>query len=61
MQRIGKIIIHKNANGKYEWRIKARNGRILAISPMEYNTKWGAWKAIKILKDYILNSKVVNA
>lgn len=41
-----RIEIYQNHQGEWRWRLKARNGRILADSAEGYQQKAKCWKAI---------------
>ncbi len=46
-----KFIIYKDGKGEWRWRLKARNGRIVADSGEGYKRKAGAEKGINAIRD----------
>jgi uncharacterized protein YegP (UPF0339 family) len=45
-----KVEIYKDLKGEFRWRIKARNGKILADSGEGYKRIGAAFRAINLLK-----------
>ena len=46
-----KIILYKDKQGEWRWRIKSPHGRILAVSSESYHQKDEALKVIKDILD----------
>lgn len=46
-----KFHIYQDAKGEWRWRLKARNGRIVADSGEGYVRKGGAVKAAEMVRD----------
>lgn len=47
----GRCVAEKSVNGMYEWRLKAPNGRVVAVSPAHFRTAEEAVRACAELRD----------
>jgi uncharacterized protein YegP (UPF0339 family) len=47
--RRDRIEVYKDLKGEWRWRIKARNGEIIADSAEGYTRRWSAWRAARRL------------
>ena len=45
-----KTKIFQGENGDWYWRLRAKNGRIIAIGGEGFKTKWGATRALKTVQ-----------
>jgi len=50
IKRDGKIQFYKDKRGKWRWRVKARNGRILGDSGQGYASRRGAIEGLELLR-----------
>lgn len=47
----GRFTAEKSVDGLYEWRLKAPNGRVVAVSPAHFRTAQDAFSACVALRD----------
>jgi uncharacterized protein YegP (UPF0339 family) len=52
------IQTYRDRTGEYRWRMRAKNGRIIADGAEGYKTKRGARRAAERLLDIVRNSTV---
>ena len=58
---MAKFLVYKDNDGKLRWRLKARNGRIVADSGEGYNSKRNLMDSIRLLKVAVKDAEVVDA
>lgn len=56
-----KVVVYKDAAGQWRWRLKAKNGRIVADSGEGYKTRRGAVRACSLLADSAAGSTLFDA
>lgn len=55
----GKFEIYKDRIGEYRWRLKARNGEIVAVSE-GYTTRYNAKQSIELVKILVPSAYIVD-
>jgi uncharacterized protein len=55
----GKFYIYKDRSGEYRWRLKSRNGEVVA-SGESYKTRAGARAAVQAVQRAAAGAEVVN-
>ena len=54
-----KVIFYKDDIGEWRWRMRARNGNIMADSGEGYSSKRNAFRAFRRLMDYMRGAELV--
>ena len=45
--------VYPDRGKKWRWRLRARNGQIVAVSGQSFANKWNAWRALRRWANYL--------
>lgn len=56
---MGKFEIYEDTAGMYRWRMKARNGAIVATSGEGYDNKFNAMRAAERMNEWLFEPRLI--
>lgn len=56
---MGKFEVYEDSRGEYRWRLKARNGEILAVAEEGFSTKDSCLRSIETLRKNVVTAEIV--
>lgn len=57
-ESVGTFVVYKDKAGEFRWRLKARNGKVIAIGGEGYATKSSCLDSIELVRKYAAKAKL---